>query len=408
MYQDQANVWHNGFRKIGFSAKIWRCLDRSNRTQTHLIPGTMTMLSPLLEAARKTISIAENDVIEQLLLKNPTIMQIALSSNNQARSDGLLAILPLNDLGVDALISGKFEGANPAPDWICTTTEQPTALYIWLVYMPGTFGRLLGAIASALNPLLKSPCPFFSNATNAHSARLHTSAGFMSARDFYPDCKAPLLVAFPEKEAVSASHAVSTVKIARTIEDIFQVFSVRSATYIAEQFCLYSEEFDGNDFCSTHFLGIVNGDAAGCVRLRFFNGFAKLERLAVRAEYRNSRLAYQLVRTALEHCRLKGYEKVYGHSRLDLVRFWRVFGFKPIEGNPEFAFANVKYVEILLNQPAHGAPLTIESGPMVILRPEGSWHVPGPFDLSASALDPRRKKLLEARTRTIGRQKIAA
>ncbi len=41
------------------------------------------------------------------------------------------------------------------------------------------------------------------------------------------------------------------------------------------------------------------------------------------------------------------------------------------------------------------------------IRPEGLWDQPGPFDLSASALDPRRKLLLAARTRTIKRQSVA-
>ena len=215
-------------------------------------------------------------------------------------------------------------------------------------------------------------------------------------------------VALPERALEVPRRPVLDVRIARSVEDIFQVFSVRSATYIAEQFCLYGEEFDGNDFCSTQFLGTVDGDAAGCLRLRFFDGFAKLERLAVRAEYRQSRLAYQLVRAAITHCQKKGYRKVLGHSRLDLVRFWRVFGFKPIESRPGFSFANVKYTEILLDLDADPTAVTIDADPMVVIRPEGAWDRPGPFDLSASALDPRRKQLLAERTRTIRRQDIVA
>jgi predicted GNAT family N-acyltransferase len=408
MYQVQAKISENRFRKIGFSPKVWRCLDRADRVETRLITGTMETVSPLLEAARKIIAIANDATIARLLLKNPQIIQISPGDFAAGGSDGLLAILPLNDCGVQAITTGTFDGRDPDPDTICGPGEQPRAIYIWLVYMPGTFGRLLSAIAKALDPWLATPCPFFSNATNAHSERLHRSAGFMVAKDYYPECDPAVLVAFPQQEVSPRQSVHSTIKIARTIEEIFQVFSVRSATYIAEQFCLYSEEFDGNDFCATHFLGMIGGDAAGCVRLRFFNGFAKLERLAVRAEYRNSRLAYQLVRAALEHCRLKGYQKVYGHSRLDLVRFWRAFGFQRIADRPEFSFANVKYVEMLLDQPASSSALTLQSPPMMLIRPEGAWHEPGPFDLSNSANDPNRKQRLEARTRTIGKQKITA
>ena len=46
-----------------------------------------------------------------------------------------------------------------------------------------------------------------------------------------------------------------------------KIFSIRAATYLSEQPCLYSEEFDGNDFCASHLIGYVDGDPAGCVRM---------------------------------------------------------------------------------------------------------------------------------------------
>ena len=217
-----------------------------------------------------------------------------------------------------------------------------------------------------------------------------------------------MLVVFPEQSLPKPVPPTIEIKLARTIEEIFQVFAIRSATYIAEQFCLYNEEFDGNDFCATHFLGSLDGDVAGCIRLRFFNGFAKLERLAVRAEYRQSRLAYQLVRAALEHSKRKGYTKVIGHSRLDLMRFWKVFGFKPIENRPIFSFANVQYAELFLEQEASLDRIDHLADPMIVIRPEGAWDKPGPFDLSSSSNDPRRKALLAERTRTVGKQSIVA
>ncbi len=55
----------------------------------------------------------------------------------------------------------------------------------------------------------------------------------------------------------------------------------------------YEEEFDGNDFSSTHLLGYVGDEPAGCLRIRYFASFAKIERLAVRHEFRHTRLAFQ-------------------------------------------------------------------------------------------------------------------
>ena len=407
MFQNKAKIDSSSFRHFAFSEKVWRCLKRAELSKNQLVPTNRTVILNRLNGMRDKINIADEASICAILDKNPFSIQVTEDAHGE-KAPGLLALLPLNDVGFSAITDGSFSGLKPDPAWICAPGEQPTALYIWLVIMPGTFGRLLSAIGSAIDPIANQPCPMFSRSITSHSKRLHQGAGFMSARNYFPDADADLLVVFPQQKVPEAKRPVLDVHVARTVEDIFKVFSVRSATYIAEQFCFYDEEFDGNDFCSTQFLGRVDGDAAGCVRLRFFNGFAKLERLAVRAEYRQSRLAYQLVRAALDHAARKGYARVLGHSRLDLVRFWRVFGFKPIETRPEFSFAGVRYQEIMAELDVHPETISETVEPLVILRPEGAWDVPGPFDLNLSAQDPKRQKLLEERTRTIKGLSVAS
>ncbi|MGV8841474.1 MAG: hypothetical protein ACWA6X_14380, partial [Bauldia sp.] len=49
----------------------------------------------------------------------------------------------------------------------------------------------------------------------------------------------------------------ATIKIARSMEDLMQVVAVRSAVFLTDQACPYEEEFDGNDFCSLHFIAMV-------------------------------------------------------------------------------------------------------------------------------------------------------
>ncbi len=407
MFQNRAEIETSSFRHFAFSEKVWRCLKRAERSKSNLRPTDRALILDRLNQERTSMTIADEATICSILDKNPFAIQVA-SETNFGTKPGLLAILPLNEFGFEAITEGEFSGLHPKPEWICSPTEQPTALYIWLVVMPGHFGRLLSAIGNAIDPIASQPCPMFSRSITSHSQRLHQGAGFMAARNYFPDADPDLLVVFPQKKLPEPQRAVLDVQIARSMEDIFKVFSVRSATYIAEQFCLYEEEFDGNDFCSTHFLGRVDGDAAGCVRLRFFNGFAKLERLAVRSEYRQSRLAYQLVRAALDHAARKGYSRVLGHSRLDLVRFWRVFGFRPITTRPEFSFAGVRYQEIMAELAPHEGAIPETVQPLVILRPEGAWDRPGPFDLNLSAQDPKRQKLLMERTRTIKGQSVAS
>ncbi|MBV9953960.1 MAG: GNAT family N-acetyltransferase [Pseudolabrys sp.] len=175
-----------------------------------------------------------------------------------------------------------------------------------------------------------------------------------------------------------------SVTMARSIEDIMKMIAIRSAVYIAEQACPYLEEFDDNDFCATHLLGYVGEEPAACMRIRTFAGFAKIERLAVRKEYRNTRIAFQVVRAGIELCRVKGYEVLYGHAQRRLVNFWGRFGFKPIPGAPEFVFSDFDYVEIRLDMKASPQSITIGLDPYVMIRPEGRWHMPGILEKSAS------------------------
>jgi predicted GNAT family N-acyltransferase len=407
MLQEMTIPSRAGVRRLGFSGKIWNCLERSDRQQFNLHRPSDDELCAMLSVARQTMDLASDDIIASMRAANPDTIRIASLPGSAPEERGIVALLPLNEDGAQAIVSNAFSSSVPQPEWISTEGVQPEAIYVWLIYMPGSFGRMLTAFADALETFLVRPVPVFSRAVSEHSRRLQLSSGYIEAKSVYPGCASDLLVVLPEKQDI-ALKPKAEVTVARTIEDIFQVFSVRSATYIAEQFCLYSEEFDGNDFCSTHWLGKIDGDAAGCIRARFFGEFAKIERLAVRAEYRNSRLAYQLVRAAIEHCRKKGYRTLYGHSRLDLQRFWKVFGFKPISDRPELSFANVKYVEMRLDLPPANDVVSLSSHPMHILRPEGAWDRPGPFEATPTADNSLRQALLAQRTRTVRRAEIVA
>jgi predicted GNAT family N-acyltransferase len=173
------------------------------------------------------------------------------------------------------------------------------------------------------------------------------------------------------------------VTVARTIDDVLRVFSVRSAVYCAEQHCPHEEEFDGNDFSATHLLGYIGHEPAGCVRIRCFADFAKIERVAIRSEFRKSRLAYRLIRAAIELCRTKGYRRVYGQPRVDLLRFYSHFGFRLLEGGKTFCFSDVDYAEVVLDLERASNALAIGRDPYLLIRPEGRWHMPGILERSA-------------------------
>lgn len=198
----------------------------------------------------------------------------------------------------------------------------------------------------------------------------------------------------------------TSIRVASSLSDLMQVVAIRGAVYLSEQLCPYDEEFDGNDFCAMHLIGSVGREPAGCVRLRFFADFVKLERLAVRHEFRGTSLALDMCRAAKELSRLKGYTRVYGHVQPRLIPFWKRLGARPMEARGPLVFSDFSYTEMLAESEPHPHALSLASDPYVLIRPEGAWDRPGPLELSASR--PVTSPSREGRERAEATDKQAA
>jgi predicted GNAT family N-acyltransferase len=155
---------------------------------------------------------------------------------------------------------------------------------------------------------------------------------------------------------------------------------VRAAVYVGEQNCRYAEEYDGNDMTCTHVLARVDGEPAGTMRIRYFGGFAKTERVAVRREFRSLGVAHEMMLYTLDFCRRKGFTRLYGHAQKRLVPLWGRYGYRPC--GESFHFSDHEYVPIVCDLEAHPEALDMESDDMVLVRPEGAWDIPGVLDYS--------------------------
>jgi predicted GNAT family N-acyltransferase len=182
---------------------------------------------------------------------------------------------------------------------------------------------------------------------------------------------------------LTETRAGASVRMARTLNDLMMITSIRSAVYMAEQACPYDEEFDGNDFVAAHFLGFIGNEPVGCLRVRFFADFAKIERLAVRREHRHSTIAFRMVRECVKYVKRKGYTKIYGQAQDAIVDFWSRFGAKPLPEQRPLTFSDHHYTEMLFECERDPQSITLASDPYVIIRPEGDWDRAGVLDKSA-------------------------
>lgn len=402
-----------GYQTILFSDRVRRLCAHPRMATPVLRPASRVEALAALKVARTRLDgLAGDAVVERMLSHNPDIFQLIEGEGIEPGKTAFLAYLPLTAQGARALVKGDFQGGRPDLSFVCAPGIVPAAIYIWLIFTPSVIGPSLRALEPLLARLSPGGCPLFTRAVTGQTRKLFPAMGFVSAGDTYTSAPSDLLVLPPvaglphfdtqdNLPVVPSLTPSITVRVARTIEDMMKAFSVRAATYMAEQECPYVEEFDGNDFCATHFVGELNGEPAGCLRVRYFADFVKFERLAVRQEYRSSRLAFRLVREAIEHCRRKGYRRAYGHARQDMTRFWGIFGFRPVLDRPVFSFSDMQYVELeAAFEPANDR-IAIGDDPYLLIRPEGEWDRPGPLDRSTGRHSFQRHARISANVRTV-------
>ncbi|TMJ03040.1 MAG: GNAT family N-acetyltransferase [Alphaproteobacteria bacterium] len=359
-------------------------------------------IDALVAHVRKDLRhVASSDVVRRVVSHNPdSLWAIARRERFQASTpsaEGLMAFLMLNRAGMLRLIEGSFDASDPDQSLLASQSEKPAGIYLWAVHARGIIAGGIPLVMEKISTPLYRDVRLYSRAVTSEGLRFFNSTGFCPgatfeekfAPDLHMAARTKTLSARPAPQPIYDDYRGRTntrdltVTVARSVEDVMRVMTIRSAVYMAEQECPYDEEFDGNDFSATHLIGYVGNEPAACLRIRYFADFVKMERLAVRREFRKTRLAFKVVRAGIELCRAKGYRKIYGHSQKRLLNFWSRFGFRPFEGSREFVFSDFDYVEVSLDMTPHPEAISIGVDPYIMIRPEGRWHVPGILERSA-------------------------
>jgi predicted GNAT family N-acyltransferase len=395
-------------RPLPFTRKSSRRLDNLD---TQKLAKRLVVFMPrgaeidaLVSHVRKDLNgVAGSDVVHRVVSHNPdTLWAIARRERFKASTpsgEGLMAFLMLNRAGMVRLFDGSFDASNPDLSLLAPQCEKPAGIYIWALHARGIIHGGIPLVMEKMSTPLYRDVDVYARAVTPEGVRFVQGTGFRPGATFEGRF-APHLHMVPRASASTAGPPPSqspiyddykgrangrdlSVTVARTFEDVMRVMTIRSAVYMAEQECPYDEEFDGNDFSATHLIGYVGNEPAACLRIRYFADFVKMERLAIRREFRKTRLAFKVVRAGIELCRAKGYRKIYGHSQKRLLNFWSRFGFRPFEGSKEFVFSDFDYIEVALDMTPHPQAISIGVDPYIMIRPEGRWHVPGILERSA-------------------------
>jgi predicted GNAT family N-acyltransferase len=350
-------------------------------------------IAALMDKARKAIPMLTSAaVVEGVASHNPDCFWAVARKDRfdikVPNPEGYFAFLPLNKVGLAGLLDGTLDRKNPPLAAIAAQNEKAAGIYIWHIYAPGALAAGLSLACSKVAGLHSQDADFYGWATNDAAVRYLDSMGFRklpriagsAAPQFHVYRRAPEVA--PTSPPVAPTPPALSVNVARSFEDLARAVAIRGAVYIGEQECPYDEEFDGNDFSATHLIGYVGDEPAGCMRIRYFADFAKVERLVVRKEFRSSGLARELVAASVAHCRAKGYERVYVYAQKRLVKFWSKCGFAVPPNARELEFSDFDYVEMINTALRQPDAISEGTDPYVIIRPEGEWSSTGILERS--------------------------
>jgi predicted GNAT family N-acyltransferase len=352
-------------------------------------------IASLMDAARQDLpGLTSNEIVQAVANHNPdTFWAIARRDHFDIASpkgEGFLAVLPLTHEGTRRLVDGRLDTRNPDISFVARQSERPAGIYVWAIHAKGAIAAAIPLVLQKYSSPLYQGVNIYSRTVTKEGRRLVEPLGFRPGAR-YDGVIAPhlqMLDRSHEAPAKAAQQDSITIRVVRSMEEMARVIAIRSAVYMGEQHCPFEEEFDGNDFSATHLICHKGREPVGCMRIRYFADFAKLERLAVRGENRNVGLAGQMVDAAIELCRKKGYRVLYAHAQKRLVNFWEQRGFTRMPGAREFAFSDYDYVEVKLETEKHPQCITLRDDPYVLIRPEGQWEEPGILELSASRGTP--------------------
>jgi predicted GNAT family N-acyltransferase len=121
----------------------------------------------------------------------------------------------------------------------------------------------------------------------------------------------------------------SNIQQALSLEQIDQVFAIRTEVFVKEQQCLPSEEFDELDAVAKHYLLFEEGSAVATGRYRKTDQGIKVERIATLASARGKGYASQV----LKHILAEASEEYpdcsyfYLHAQVSVMPLYASLGF---------------------------------------------------------------------------------
>jgi predicted GNAT family N-acyltransferase len=120
----------------------------------------------------------------------------------------------------------------------------------------------------------------------------------------------------------------ATFRVVRSLDDLIKALVVRGIVFVGEQGVSYAEEMDEHEHAAVHVLGELDGEPVAAARVRLLAGVAKLERMAVRKEFRGRGCGTDLLSFAMQVARDAGITRFKIHAQTAAAAFYEKHGFQ--------------------------------------------------------------------------------
>ena len=134
------------------------------------------------------------------------------------------------------------------------------------------------------------------------------------------------------------------IKIAKSKKELEQIYKILEIVFIKGQKVPRNIELDKHDKTAKHLIAAYKEKPIGCARIRFVDGNAKLERIAVLKKYRGKGFGKIIVDYLIKYCKSKKINEIFMNAQHYLKDYYKKFGFMPI-GKP-FMEAGIKHIKM--------------------------------------------------------------
>lgn len=132
------------------------------------------------------------------------------------------------------------------------------------------------------------------------------------------------------------------IKMVSNEQELEDAYRVRKIVFVDEQKVPIEEEIDEFEEESIHFIGYEENNVVAASRLRFEDGYGKLERICVLKAYRGKSYGKKIIEQMENEISKNGYSNAKLHAQTHAKEFYEQLGYNVV--SDEFMDAGIPHV----------------------------------------------------------------